>query len=376
MPGMQFLGVDLSPKMLEFARENKNKYGLTNLNFKAADMYKLPESVDGPFDLITWHLAMHHCMTQDDVVCVLKNIPRLLKPGGTFFVFDINRPKNGHLALTMADTFNRTEGDWFYQDSLDSYKAAFSFDEVKNIIKSSGLQHVRHIEPIMCNMFQAFYISQTDNKNAVKVSNLKHFWQKMDHALLKANFYALPQAVVRIKDKVREPSVSIGPPAGSILKEFNQDLIDVLQVGTQAMSAYNVQPWRFRVDGDQVFIHILRHKNFFLKLQGVYPMMAGHLLANMMEGARSKGYQVEYEIISEALNVDEPCIRMKLKKGFGRADITHVLERCTNRSFYSSQKIDKDIQREIIALGDDPNVRIDFVEDQAKENLAQILSHL
>ncbi|MCB9757046.1 MAG: methyltransferase domain-containing protein [Candidatus Omnitrophica bacterium] len=378
MPQMQFLGVDLSQNMLEYAQEHRDQYGLKNLTFKQADMYKLNDFIEPPYDLITWHMAMHHCNDQEAVLRVLNQIPQLLKPNGTLFVFDINRPKTSALALMMADTYNRTQGNWYYQDSLDSYKAAFSFQEVEDILKRSHLKNVHHIEPAFMNMFQAFYISQTDKPQASRVANLSYLWQKIDYHMLKMSFSVLPLAKGNQQEPARQAAAhSYANLEQPYFNQINSDILDILNIGMRAMSAYNLQPWRFRVNGDQIFIHLIRHKNFFLKLEGVNYITLGHLLANILEGAKAKSYTVTYEILSEELSLDIPCVKLNFHKNNNPPEsISHVLNRTTNRYNYSNQKLSTQLKEELLSLCDDSNIKIHFSEDEEKYKLADILLDL
>jgi ubiquinone/menaquinone biosynthesis C-methylase UbiE len=378
MPQMQFLGVDLSANMLEFAAEQKSKYGLKNLRFQRADMYNLDKELEAPFDLITWHLAMHHCTDEAAVIRVLKQIPKLLKPGGTLFVFDINRPKTGDLALLMADIFNCRQGDWFYQDSLDSYKAGFSFEEVEEILKKAELKNVKHVEPMISNIFHAFYISQTDNVDVPRVAQLKHLWQKVDYVLLRTFFPSLPLARGPVAVSAQEEIFFNAALQEKDLGRFNQDIVAILEIGTRAMNTYNLQPWRFRIDGNTVFVHFIRLKNFFLKLEGVYYMIVGHLLANIIAGAKAKGYSVEYEILSEALSIDEPCMKLHFTAGGEKnlQDLTPLLNRVTNRFAYSTRKLESALKDTLLALNNDQNIEIRFLEDEGMREFAALLSEL
>ncbi len=193
MPEMQFTGVDLSPQMLSFAQLQKEKHGVENLSFKQGNMYHLIDIFSEPFDLITWNLALHHCDCEESVLTVLNQIATLLKPEGTLFIFDINRPKTGQMALFLADYYNRGHGDWFYHDSLDSYKAAFTFEELESILQRSKLMNVRHLQPLIGNFFQAIYISSVQQQQVKSLNHLKGFTRKLEYALLRTMFRGLPE---------------------------------------------------------------------------------------------------------------------------------------------------------------------------------------
>ncbi|MFD2166760.1 malonyl-ACP O-methyltransferase BioC [Thalassotalea euphylliae] len=70
------IGVDISNKMLNFTRENRNK----DLRLVAGDAYHLPFR-DNSIDLIYSNLVIQWC---DPLEHAVEEIMRVLKPGGTF----------------------------------------------------------------------------------------------------------------------------------------------------------------------------------------------------------------------------------------------------------------------------------------------------
>lgn len=189
LPAIAFTGLDLSPHMLGFAKKSCKHNGVNNVNFQIGSMYELENIFDEKFDLITWHLALHHCETERQVIDVFNKISQLIKPNTTIFIFDIVRPKTGKFALQYADIFNARQGDWYYHDSLDSYKAAFTFDEMAKMLSISKLANYSHQQPWIGNFHQMIIISNTSNPNIKPVMNLKHLWQKIDYYLLKLTFF-------------------------------------------------------------------------------------------------------------------------------------------------------------------------------------------
>ncbi len=188
LPDMAFTGTDLSDHMLDVARSSARTYGAANVTFVRQDMFALADLAPRQFDLITWSLAMHHCQRQSDVERVLEGAHRLLKPGGTFFLFDIIRPKTGATAVAFADLYNRERGSWFYHDSLDSYKAAFTFDEVDTILAHSPFAGARHIQPSLGNFFQIVCLSSGRGANPPARSFLKTPSQRLDYWMMRLGF--------------------------------------------------------------------------------------------------------------------------------------------------------------------------------------------
>lgn len=188
MPRMRFLATDLSPHMLSLAEANARRAGAGNVETKAHSMFDLESLGRGPFDLITWCFAAHHSPTADDAVRALNGMARLLKPDGTLFVFDIQRPKTGELALAFADRYNQSQGAWYYQDSLDSYKAAFTFDEFDRVLERSTLRGWVHASPRLGNFFQMAMISRTRRTDVLRRPPLPRLWQRRDYLLMRLGF--------------------------------------------------------------------------------------------------------------------------------------------------------------------------------------------
>lgn len=79
------VGVDLTPAMLERARELCAERGQTNVRFECAAAEALPFE-DASFDVVVSRLAFHHF---DDPAAALDEMVRVARPGGRIAVFDI-----------------------------------------------------------------------------------------------------------------------------------------------------------------------------------------------------------------------------------------------------------------------------------------------
>lgn len=182
-PFLNFLGIDLSDSMLALAKENFRARGVSNAQVQKMNMFDIDTFEKNSFDLITFNMAMHHCDHEAQVIELINKSLTLLKKDGVLFIFDLNRPKTERMAVWLADTYSSKSGDYFYRDSLDSYRAAFSFKEVQEILKKSDWKNYKHIEPPIGNFIQCVSTKVSPKKLKRKVS-FQTFDQNMTYSLL------------------------------------------------------------------------------------------------------------------------------------------------------------------------------------------------
>jgi ubiquinone/menaquinone biosynthesis C-methylase UbiE len=94
---------DLTPRMLEKAREFLLAQGVTNAEFQVADAEQLPFA-GASFDRVTCRIAAHHF---PNVAQSVKEVARVLKRGGLYLLIDCMAPDDQEL-----DTFDNTVEKW------------------------------------------------------------------------------------------------------------------------------------------------------------------------------------------------------------------------------------------------------------------------
>lgn len=99
----QIMVTDLTPRMLEKAREFLLSQGITNAQFQIADAEQLPFA-DASFDRVTCRIAPHHFPNMAQSV---KEAARVLKPGGLYLLIDCMAPSDPEL-----DAFDNTVEKW------------------------------------------------------------------------------------------------------------------------------------------------------------------------------------------------------------------------------------------------------------------------
>jgi demethylmenaquinone methyltransferase/2-methoxy-6-polyprenyl-1,4-benzoquinol methylase/phosphoethanolamine N-methyltransferase len=95
-------GIDASPEMIEVARKKAERRG-GGTSFEVGLIEKLPYP-DASFDVVISRLVIHH-LPDDLKHQGFREIYRVLKPGGLFFLADFKAPANpilAHLASAMV----------------------------------------------------------------------------------------------------------------------------------------------------------------------------------------------------------------------------------------------------------------------------------
>lgn len=160
-PEISFHGVDLSPTMLENARENVASLGLRNVRFSHGDITELgfltSESADGVIST----MALHHLPTLDLLRACFREIRRILRPGGALYVVDFNRFKRLKTVIFFAYQNAGRQPHLFTLDYERSMRAAFELAEFKAVAQEELPEHCDVISTFMVPMLT---IIKSDDK--------------------------------------------------------------------------------------------------------------------------------------------------------------------------------------------------------------------
>src|SRR3954454_16427229 len=122
------IGIDMTPEMLERARANAKRQGLDNVEFHEATIDKLPLP-DASVDCVISNCVINLAPDKD---AVLREIARVLKPGGRVAVSDIalKKPLPPDLGADLMAYVGCIAGAVPIEQDIEGLKAA-GFDAVE-----------------------------------------------------------------------------------------------------------------------------------------------------------------------------------------------------------------------------------------------------
>jgi SAM-dependent methyltransferase len=130
-------GLDLSIEMVRLAGKYAKKYDFTPYVVQA-DANNLP-FLDESFDWAISVATYHHLKGKPDRLNALKELHRILKPGGEAFITVWNRWQP-RFWLTRKDTMV----PWHIKDEVvNRYYHLFSYGELERLVRQAGLQVVK-----------------------------------------------------------------------------------------------------------------------------------------------------------------------------------------------------------------------------------------
>ena len=178
-PEGKVIGVDMTPEMLEKARENAQKDNFTNIEFRLGEIENLPVA-DGTVDIIISNCVINLSTDKDSV---FSEAFRVLKPGGRIMVSDIVLTKE------LPDLI---------KNNVSAYVGCISGAMIKedylNAIKKAGFTDVKILDEIN---FSINYIV-SDNTAVIIKNDLdldKDMVNDLEESILSIKVYALKKNI-------------------------------------------------------------------------------------------------------------------------------------------------------------------------------------
>jgi deazaflavin-dependent oxidoreductase (nitroreductase family) len=140
--GLHVTGLDLSEEMLAEGRVYARKTGLTaRTDFRRGDGAQIPFP-ESSFDLVVSSLSLHHWSEPE---AVLREVDRVLRPGGAFLIADLRRDLTAPawLAIWFATHVVVPAALRRINEPLASRDAAYTLTEVDQMARAVGLSGYR-----------------------------------------------------------------------------------------------------------------------------------------------------------------------------------------------------------------------------------------
>jgi SAM-dependent methyltransferase len=151
-------GIDVTPAMLDTARQAAVEQGLTNTSWEQGDVTTLPYA-DGSFTIVATRFSFHHFV---DASAVLKEMVRVCAPGGRIVVADSCPSEDP----AKAAAFNRLE---LLRDP--SHTRALPLSEMKAVFAAAGLGEPRvqfsELRDVVSNLLARSYPNPGDDKKII-----------------------------------------------------------------------------------------------------------------------------------------------------------------------------------------------------------------
>jgi len=174
-PEGKVIGVDMTPEMLDKARDNAQKNNFTNIEFRLGEIENLPVA-DGIVDIIISNCVINLSTDKDSV---FSEAFRVLKPGGRIMVSDIVLTKE------LPD---------FIKNNVSAYAGCISGaiikDDYLNAIKKAGFTDVKILDEV--NFPIKYMVS--DNAAVIIKNDLnldKDMTGDLEKSILSVKVYAL-----------------------------------------------------------------------------------------------------------------------------------------------------------------------------------------
>lgn len=159
-PDLMITGIELSESMVEVGRQRIERSGLpSRVRLVCGDMRNLSSFLSEPVDLVSSVFALHHLELPSDLAACLGEVSKFVAGGASLWLFDHVRPRRQQTAVDFPGVFTPNAEDAFCQDSSNSLKAAWSYDELSAALRAAGLVGVNSAKARLLPFYQIHWLA-------------------------------------------------------------------------------------------------------------------------------------------------------------------------------------------------------------------------
>lgn len=137
-PQTRFLGVDLSPRMLDRARRLASEHGLANCEFRLGSITDLSFLDDRSVDVVMSTLAFHHLPDTAALELSFREAARILKSVGGVYFADLGHLRREASIAYFGHQYADRQPAIFTEDYVNSLRAAFSLADFRRAAAAFG----------------------------------------------------------------------------------------------------------------------------------------------------------------------------------------------------------------------------------------------
>lgn len=135
-PNLYIVGIDASENMIKLGEVNVLDADLSAKIFlRCLDAKRIPYP-DNHFDMVISNSLIHHL---PDPLPFLKEVNRIVKPNAGILIRDLIRPRTKHELEVLVKKYAADCNDHQRKLFEDSLKAAFTLEEVSELLSKSGI---------------------------------------------------------------------------------------------------------------------------------------------------------------------------------------------------------------------------------------------
>jgi hypothetical protein len=112
-----------------------------------------------PVDIVSSVFALHHLETPSDLAACLGEVSKFVASGAFLWLFDHVRPRRQQTAVDFPEVFTPNAEETFCQDSSNSLKASWSYDELSAALRASGLVGVNSAKARLLPFYQIHWLT-------------------------------------------------------------------------------------------------------------------------------------------------------------------------------------------------------------------------
>jgi SAM-dependent methyltransferase len=158
------IGVDMTPEMIDRARENAKKAGLENVEFRLGEIEHLPVS-DNSVDIITSNCVIN---LSPDKKAVFNDAYRVLKPGGKLMISDIVLLRElPEAVLKSAEAYVGCVAGALLKDEYLKIVEEAGFEEIE-VVSESSAGEVWVNDPLAASIIEQLGITMEEAKELGK----------------------------------------------------------------------------------------------------------------------------------------------------------------------------------------------------------------